>query len=134
MATAASLPLKSLASPASAASHSRIASWMLARASSRVLPCEWQPRNAGRLTEMPSSCSINVTLYFMPQWWSCAQSESSKGKHDVANRPASHAHPSSHNLILRLWHVHPRSAENKRALQKANSYEPHPSRTNSSED
>jgi hypothetical protein len=32
------------------------------------LPCEWQPRSAGQLTETPSSCSIKVTLYFMLLW------------------------------------------------------------------
>ena len=59
MATSASLTLKSLASSASAASHSWIASRILARASLRVLPCEWQPRNAGQLTDTPSRCSIS---------------------------------------------------------------------------
>src|SRR5437762_1178912 len=65
MATSASLTLNSLASSASAASHSRMASWMFFRASSCVLPWEWQPRSAGQLTETPSSCSINLTRYFV---------------------------------------------------------------------
>jgi hypothetical protein len=59
IAASASLTMKSLASSASAASHSWIAS--------RVLPWEWQPHNAGQLTDTPPSISIKVSLSLMVQ-------------------------------------------------------------------